>query len=287
MKGNAILVVLAGLLLVSGCVSLKEYRARLADIDTLKSDVASLQQAVKQKEAELAAANRQFEELKQQNQALEEDNKNLNKILKAKRDELNRTIAELRAKLANRNAEILGWQNRVEELSREKSDSLAEKEKSIEELKKTYDSLVGEMQEEIKKGEITITQLREKLTVNMVEKILFDSGSAVIKGNGKKVLDRVAEILRKITDRQIKVEGHTDNVPIGPAIIDRFPTNWELSTARATMVLRYLQERGLDPKLLSAEGYSEYRPVASNETEVGRAKNRRIEIVLIPLDVAR
>ena len=101
------------------------------------------------------------------------------------------------------------------------------------------------------------------------------------------MLDRVAEILRKITDRQIKVEGHTDNVPIGPAIIDRFPTNWELSTARATTVVRHLQERGLDSKLLSAEGYSEYRPVASNETEEGRAKNRRIEIVLIPLDVAR
>lgn len=287
MKDNAILVVLAGLLLVSGCVSSKEYRARLADIDVLKSDVGSLQQAVKQKEAELAAANKQFEELKQQNQALEEDNKKLNNILKAKRDELNRTIAELRAKLANRTAEMLGWQNRVEELSREKRDVLAEKDKSIEELKKTYDSLVGEMQEEIKKGEITITQLREKLTVNMVEKILFDSGSAVIKGNGRKVLDRVAEILKKVTDRQIKVEGHTDNVPIGPAIIGRFPTNWELSTARATTVVRHLQERGLDSKLLSAEGYSEYRPVASNETEEGRARNRRIEIVLIPLDVAR
>ncbi len=83
------------------------------------------------------------------------------------------------------------------------------------------------------------------------------------------------------------MEGHTDNVPIGPAIIDKFPTNWELSTARATTVVRYLQERGVNPGYLSAEGYSEYRPVAPNDTEEGKSKNRRIEIVLIPLDVNR
>ena len=280
MKGKTIPIVLAGVLLAGGCVSSREHKARLADIDAMKSDVESLQRDARRNEAELATANRQLDELRRRSQDFEEDNKNLNSILRAKRDELNRTIAELRAKLANRNAELVAWENRVIELS-------AKKGRSIAALKKTYDSLVGEMQEEINKGEVTITQLREKLTVNMVESILFDSGSAVIKENGEKVLDRVAGILQNVSDRLIKVEGHTDNVPIGPAIIDRFPTNWELSTARATTVLRNLQERGVDPKLLSAEGYSEYRPVASNETEEGRARNRRIEIVLVPVDVAR
>ena len=117
----------------------------------------------------------------------------------------------------------------------------------------------------------------------MVEKILFDSGSAVIKKDGKKVLDRVADILKTIKNQQIKVEGHTDNAPISSRLADRFPTNWELSTARATTVVRYLQERGLDPALLSAEGYAEYRPVAANDTDDNKAKNRRIEIVLIPM----
>jgi chemotaxis protein MotB len=120
-----------------------------------------------------------------------------------------------------------------------------------------------------------------------VDKILFDSGSADIKKNGKAVLDRVAEILGTITDKQIRIEGHTDNVPIGPVLAIKFPTNWELSTARSTTVVRYLQEKGVDPRFLSATGYSEYRPVESNESDEGKAKNRRIEIVLIPLDEDR
>jgi len=152
-------------------------------------------------------------------------------------------------------------------------------------MKKTYDSLVGEMNVEIKKGEITITQLKDKLSVNLVEKILFDSGSADIKKDGKSVLDRVAEILVKVTDKQIRVAGHTDNVPIGPRIRERFPSNWELSTARATTVARYLQDKGIDPNLLSAGGYSEYRPVAPNDTDENKSKNRRIEIDLVPKDM--
>jgi chemotaxis protein MotB len=121
----------------------------------------------------------------------------------------------------------------------------------------------------------------------MVEKILFDSGSAAIKQNGKEVLARVAEILSSIHDKQIRIEGHTDNVQIGPALAEKFPTNWELSTARSTTVVRYLQKQGVDPTFLSAAGYSEYSPVDANETEEGRARNRRIEIVLIPLETDR
>jgi chemotaxis protein MotB len=188
---------------------------------------------------------------------------------------LRNQIAEKEMALDAKNAEIAA-------LKQEKEQALQEKEKSIAEMKKTYNSLVGEMNEEIKKGEITIAQHKDKLTVNMVEQTLFDSGSAEIKKNGKKMLDHVAEILIKVTDNQIRVEGHTDNVPIGPRIAGKFRTNWELSTARATTVARYLQDKGIDPKLLSAAGYSEYRPVASNNTEEGRATNRRIEIALIP-----
>jgi chemotaxis protein MotB len=80
------------------------------------------------------------------------------------------------------------------------------------------------------------------------------------------------------------VEGHTDNVPIGPDLVHIFPTNWELSVARAVAVVRFLQEKGgIQPKRLSARGYSYYRPVAPNESEEGRRQNRRIEIILIPV----
>jgi chemotaxis protein MotB len=118
----------------------------------------------------------------------------------------------------------------------------------------------------------------------MVDKIIFPSGSAQISKEGKKVLNKVIDILKDVKDKRIQVEGHTDNVPIVSSLKKRFPTNWELSTGRATEVVRYLQEAGgLDAKLLSATGYSEYQPVASNESETGKRKNRRIEIVLLPL----
>jgi chemotaxis protein MotB len=215
------------------------------------------------------------------------DNKNLNDILKAKRDELNKIIAELRAKLATKEVEVFSLQKHMDELSQEKAQAIAEKEKSIAEVEKTYDSMVGAMQEEVEKGEVTITQLKDKLTLSMVEAILFDSGSSKVKKDGEKVLDRVAEILKKVTDKQIRIEGYTDNVPIRGALSEKFPTNWELSTARATNVVRYLQRDGIDPQLLGTCGYSEYRPIASNRTEEGKAKNRRIEIVLTPKDFVK
>jgi chemotaxis protein MotB len=281
------LIVLAALLSTVGCVSSGKYQERLTDIDNLKQNVSSLYETLRQKEAELAKLNKEHEDLKKKSQALSEDNKNLNDILKAKKDELNKIIAELRAKLANREVDIFSLQKRVDELSQEKAEAIAEKEKSIADLKKTYDSMVGAMQEEIQKGEVTITQLKDKLTLSMVEKILFDSGSAKIKKNGEKVLDRVVEVLKKVTDKQIRIEGYTDNVPIGAALVEKFPTNWELSTARATNVVRYLQQDGIDPQLLGACGYSEYRPIASNDTEEGKAKNRRIEVVLTPKDFVK
>jgi len=198
---------------------------------------------------------------------------------------LSAQITSLRDQIAEKEMSLNAKNAEIAALKQEKEQAVQEKEKSIAELKKTYNSLVGEMNEEIKKGEITITQLKDKLTVNLVEQILFDSGSSEIKKNGKKVLDRVAEILIKVADKQVRVEGYTDNVPISQRLAVKFPTNWELSTARATTVARYLQDKGIDPRLLSACGYSEYRPVAPNDTEEGRSKNRRIEISLIPKDL--
>jgi chemotaxis protein MotB len=282
-----ILIVLAALVSTIGCVSSGKYQERLTDISNLKANVSSLEETLKQKEAELAKLNKEQEDLKKQNLALSDDNKNLNDILKAKKDELNTTIAELRAKIATKDGEIFSLQKHMDELSQEKAQAIAEKEKSIAELKKTNDSMVSAMQEEIQKGEVTITQLKDKLTLSMVEAILFDSGSAKVKKNGEKVLDRVAEVLKKVNDKQIRIEGYTDNVPIGGALAEKFPTNWELSTARATNVVRYLQRAGIDPQLLGACGYSQYRPIAANDTEEGKAKNRRIEVVLIPKDYVK
>lgn len=162
------------------------------------------------------------------------------------------------------------------------------KEAEIQRLTRTHDDLTRQLRAEIEKGNIKIQQVHDKLTINMLEQVLFDSGQARIKPAGLQVLKQVSDILKNVTDKQIRIEGHTDNVPIGPRIQDRFPTNWELATARATSVVRYLIDKGgVSPAKLSAVGYADTHPVANNDTEQGRASNRRIEIVLFPEDLTR
>ena len=170
-------------------------------------------------------------------------------------------------------------QTRINELSHK-----AEKAEQLEKATQTYQDLQMKLEKEIQEGQVQIKEMKDRLTMTMVDKIIFPSGSAVISKEGKKVLDKVVSILKDVKDKRIQIEGHTDNVKIVSELKNRFPTNWELSTARATEVVRYLQEKGgLNPNLLSATGYGEYQPVAPNDSEEGRHKNRRIEIVLLPL----
>jgi len=174
--------------------------------------------------------------------------------------------------------EIKSLQAKAEALERQR-------DADIRQMKGTYENLLEDMKSEIDKGQITITQLKGKLKVNMLDEILFDSGKTVIKPQGIEVLKRVGKILLEVKERAINIEGHTDNVPIGVELKKRYPTNWELSAARATNVARYLQEKiGLAPSLLSATGYGEFQPIADNDTDEGQAKNRRIEILLVPIE---
>ncbi len=153
-------------------------------------------------------------------------------------------------------------------LTKERDDltqSTQQKDAEIAKMKGTYDDVVGKLQNEISSGQIQVTQLKDKLTLNMVEKILFNSGQAEVKESGKKVLDQIAAALKNVQDKDIRVEGYTDNVPLSPKLQDRFPTNWELSTARATNVVRYLEEHaGLDASRLIA---ARFRAISSDRHE--------------------
>jgi chemotaxis protein MotB len=158
---------------------------------------------------------------------------------------------------------------------------LQAREARLAEVQSTYDELVGKLEQEIERGEVRISELKGKLTVNVVDKILFDSGKAALKPAGIKVLQQIGDILNSAVDKNIQVEGHTDNVPISGGLAARYPSNWELSTARATTVLHFLQDKvGVSGERLSAVGYGEYQPISSNATAEGRAENRRIQIVL-------
>ncbi len=144
-----------------------------------------------------------------------------------------------------------------------------------------YDALVRNLTEEVKKGQLQVRQYKDMLTVDVAEQLFFDSGRANLKDTGKAVLKKVGEALKGYEDKVIRVVGHTDNVPISKAAQKVFPSNWELSVARATNVVHFLQEVGIPPERMIASGRAEYQPVAENDTPEGRKKNRRIEITLI------
>ena len=124
----------------------------------------------------------------------------------------------------------------------------------------------------------------EKYTMLRVpEKLLFNLSQVRLSTSGRKLLDDIAGILKKYPEYDVRVEGHTDNKKIKPEFYDKFKSNWELSTARATEVVRYLvKNRGIDPERMIAVGYGEYRPIATNDTAEGRGKNRRVEFFIAP-----
>lgn len=171
------------------------------------------------------------------------------------------------------------------ELTQKEKEELIARERQ---LKETYDQLMTQLQKEIGEGQVAIRHYEDKLTVNVAEKIFFDSGSAQLKPEGKELLKKFGRIVRGLSDRWIRVEGHTDNVPIAKPLQPTYPTNWELSAARAITVVRFLQEHaGVPPRMLMAAAFGEYQPIAPNDTEANKQKNRRIEIVLQQKDVLR
>jgi len=160
----------------------------------------------------------------------------------------------------------------------------AAREREIAALLKVRAELSTNLEKEIERGDIAIKEIHGDLVVDLVDKILFESGDAQIGDRGKEVLCQVADSLIKIPDKRFQVAGHTDAVPISTKLVEQYPTNWELSATRATNVVRYLQEECKVPgKRLSAVGFAHYRPIASNRRSSGRRRNRRIELTLLPL----
>lgn len=200
----------------------------------------------------------------------------LDKVLKSKTDDLSKTVTETRKKIADLEAENTKLKENVAQLQT--------KSQEVEKASNTYKELVQEMKGEIAQGQVTITELKGKLTMDVVDKILFDSGESKVKKEGLEVLDRVVEILKNVKDKNIRIEGHTDNVQITSRLAKFYPTNWELSAARAINVTKYLQQQGIEPSILSSTAFGEYQPLADNSTPEGRAKNRRIAIILLPKD---
>jgi chemotaxis protein MotB len=151
---------------------------------------------------------------------------------------------------------------------------------AAEQLKAREDELRSTLKKEVESRDVEINRLKGQLSVRVLDRILFHSGSAKILPAGEKVLAKLALALAK-GGENVHVEGHTDNVPIHKKLKSKYATNWELSTARASSVARFLQYKGkIDPKRIEAVGVGEYRPVAPNNSWANRQRNRRVEIIL-------
>lgn len=187
-------------------------------------------------------------------------------------DDANSNLASAQADNDKDKEQIAALQSQVADLQKEK-ETVAQTSKSLED----------EMRADLESKDVTISKLQGKLTVNILDRVLFDSGEAVLKPDGEAVLRKIAAFLAEHPTLKIHVVGHTDNVPIR----GRFTSNWELSTARALAAVHFLTEKaGVDPHRVGAVGYGEYRPIADNSTPEGRAKNRRIAITILPDELA-
>lgn len=164
---------------------------------------------------------------------------------------------------------------------------VADLEKQKEATVQRAGSLENEMRSELESKDVTISRLQGKLTVNILDRVMFDSGEATLKPEGAAVMKKIAAILAEHPAIKIHVVGHTDNVPIRASAQNRFASNWELSTARALAAVHYLTEQaGIAPERVGAVGYGEFRPIADNATPEGRARNRRIAITILSDELA-
>ncbi len=168
----------------------------------------------------------------------------------------------------------------IHRLSQELEALQQQKQAEADQLKEAQALLEKRLRREIRDKEVKLEMAERGLVLTFVAEVLFDSGKAELRAEATDALAKVASVIReKVADRDVGIEGHTDNEPIQRS---GWKSNWELSTARAISVLHFMESEGVFSEALVASGYGEYRPVASNDTDEGRQRNRRVEIVILP-----
>ena len=256
--------------LLAGCMPMTQYRSLETELEATRSErdrtVSDLELKLKQAE--------------EKNHWMEIELRNS----EASKNQFSKDLMEAQVQntyLKKINQQITDNNRTLSQEIYKKKSVIELQEKVIQLLDDTKKTIETSLKDQIAAQEVEVVEEADKLKVIFVDKILFDSGSVEINARGKESLLAMADALKNSQDQEILVEGHTDNVPLSAALKKRFPSNWELSTARAAAVVRFFQaDAGIKPERLSARGYSFYRPVAPNTTEEGRRQNRRIEIIL-------
>lgn len=261
-------LILASLVALStGCVTQGTFDAKALEAEQLSKGLNDEKGAREAAEAKVKELAEKIATQDQEKQALETR-------LTASESRLTSGAAERRA-LQEQNAQLSALND---ELARN-SKKLAQAKEELEKKSSEYENLAHSLKQEISEGKIELSELKGRMTVQLKDKILFASGSSRVGKEGTAALNKIAEALKTVQGKIIRVEGHTDDVPTSGG---QFQTNWELSLARAMAVVRTLQDAGVDPTRLSAAGYGQYQPIAANDSAENRSLNRRIEIVLAP-----
>jgi chemotaxis protein MotB len=269
-----------GLVLVlaaTGCVSAAKYDDALAESQRLREKVGAEARVNQGRKAELARLDRELQAAKQKSQALDQRQHELdeatamNASLRAELERLGKDVDKLLADRGTLGSALDDARRRLDELRRAQAASEARAT--------LFRSLAIKLKKMIDAGELRVLLRDGRMVLSLPNEVLFDSGKAKIKPGGRQALDQVSSVLTGIQGREFQVAGHTDNEPIR---ISGYPSNWELSTARALEVVKLMISLGIPAANVSAAGYGEFDPVGDNGTGEGRAQNRRIEITLVP-----
>jgi chemotaxis protein MotB len=266
----------------SGCfVEKDKYVQALADLSYTRNQLIAEHQRVLAAQAEVTALQA----------AMQDRDAKLNEDTAAKADLIRKLdeVAVLNAALQER---LQKAGQSVESLANEKGSlaaALEDTRKRLEELRRSqaaaearaaqFQELIRRFEKLAEAGKLKVVLREGRMIIELPNDVLFDSAHAELKDEGKTTLNEVAKVLKTLPDRRFQIAGHTDNVKISTS---KYPSNWELSTARAITVTRLFVDDGVDPKNLSAAGYGEFDPVAPNDSPESKAKNRRIEITLVP-----
>lgn len=257
------LLIIGSLATAPACVTSGTHKKKIAAMQRVQDDAAK-------READLT---KQLDDVTKELAAVKLERSSLQKqvdITSATNMAMEERLRQLGQNVASLTQEKAEAAARLEELRRQKAAADARVA--------TFRNLVAKLQSMIDAGQLKVVIRNGRMIIALPNDILFDSASTTIKADGQKALEKVAQVLATVADRNFLVAGHTDNVPIKTS---RYPSNWELSTERAVNVVQFLVKKGMSPKVLSAAGYSEFDPVAANDDK-SRAQNRRIEIVLQP-----
>ncbi|MEN8302858.1 MAG: OmpA family protein [Campylobacterota bacterium] len=254
-------------LLTTGCVTKGTHEAALVELGKTQDSLVTANSKIDMQSEKIDKQNRDIEAQKL------EISKNLEQI-----SQTNSELSQLEENKLALQKELEASQALLNS-SEAQLETMRQIEAETKKRNEIYARFVEELQKMIDGGQLTVSIEKGRIVINLPDNVLFATGHSSVNPEGKDALKQIAAVLKEFSDRSFQVEGHTDNVPMKSA---RYPSNWELSTARAMSVVHLMIAEGVDAKNISAAGFGEFQPRADNEEKEGRALNRRIEIIMLP-----